>query len=525
MSTDEGRRAYARLVDDQRRRTFYRHPYANTFLEAGGIDGWIDDLVSAVDNGRFVPGAAPAIEVPKAHFHIRPGLLLSLEDQFVYHLLAMRAAKVIAPQIDWSVGTKRFSHRLAPEGSRSWFNSIFIGWRDFTRASLGRINGQEPTASHVLVADIAGFYDNIDIGRLVQELMAAAVPNDVTNLLSTLWNKWCGVRRRGIPQGLSPSDLFAEFFMNAVDETLSAQKLDHIRYSDDIRIFVSSERSGRIAQQVLERVLRDRGLNLQTAKTILQDAATAVRVFDQVPQALTAISQTMARELREVSAINGGYIDPAELIRILRADSYSPPTDVVERAWQGFVDGEFGEFNKTVFHYLLARLAEMGSGAAQGFCVDLLESRPEETEEIVKYFAKVSPSLQPATVDRLVELVIDDEKLFFVHQRYHLLQWFLDQSVVHEELLNRARFHSTGAMRTVLLPYWIAYVGEVSDSPGDFAMLEAALGNETDSVNRATYLYALRRAPAVDRDLLYSRCRGEARIVDGAIALARVRSP
>ena len=155
------------MVDDQRRRTFYRHPYANRFLEAGDIGGWIDDLVTAVDNGRFVPGAAPAIEMPKANFHIRPGLLLSLEDQFVYHLLAMRAAEVIAPQIDWSARTKRFSHRLAPGGSRSWFDSIFNGWRNFTRVSLGRINGQEPTASHVLVSDIAAFYENIDIGRLV----------------------------------------------------------------------------------------------------------------------------------------------------------------------------------------------------------------------------------------------------------------------------------------------------------------------------------------------------------------------
>ena len=525
MPTDEGRRAYARMVDDQRRRTFYRHPYANRFLEAGDIDGWIDDLVAAVDNGRFVPGAAPAIEMPKANFHIRPGLLLSLEDQFVYHLLAMRAAEVIAPQIEWSARTKRFSHRLAPGGSRSWFDSIFKGWRNFTRVSLGRINGQDATATHVLVTDIAGFYENIDIGRLVQELRAAGVADYVTTLLSTLWNKWCGVRRRGIPQGLSPSDLFAEFFMNAVDEMLSAQGLDYIRYSDDIRIFVSSERSGRVAQQTLERVLRDRGLNPQTAKTMLQDAASAAAAFDQVPQALSAISQTMARELREVSAITGEYLDPAELIRVLRVDSDRPSKEVVERAWQGFVDGEFGEFNKTVFHYLLARLADMGSGAAQGFCVDLVESRPEETGEIVEYLAKVSPSLDAATVDRLVELVVDEERLLFVHQRYRLLQWFLDHSVIHDSLLDRARFHSTGAMRSVLLPYWIAYVGEVSDSPGDFARLEAALGNETDSVSRATYLYALRRAPAVDRDLLYSRCRGEARIVDGAIALARASAP
>jgi hypothetical protein len=519
VATDEARRAFARLLHDSRSRTFYRHPYAEQFIEAGDSNRWLMRLVEQVDNAAYTPGPAPTLETAKANFHVRPGVLLSLEDQFVYHLLAMRAAEVIGPTIAWSSATVRFSYRLADQGSSDWFRPRFHGWRNFTKVSLGKLRAG---ASHVLIADIAGFYENIDIGRLVQELRATGVPDDVHTLLSKLWNKWCGVRRRGIPQGFSPSDLFAEFYMDQVDKALGAQNLDHLRYSDDIRIFAPSERAGHLALHKLERTLRDRGLNPQTAKTKVLPVREARDLFARVDRVLGRLSKQMGTEFAFVRA-EGGYLDPAELRRYLTFDASAPRPEVVNRAWELFLEGAFGGFDSTLLHYLLARLGEQGSAVAQDYCLGLLEERPEETDHVMTYFSRVADALAEGTRDRLVQLIIDEDVLLYPHQRYLLLRWFFEERVCGDHLLAAARRNAFTSERSIMRPHWIAYLGTFTSDEGDFTRLERELQDETDSILRATYLYAVRRAPAADRDLLYGRCLGESLIGDGAIKMARQR--
>src|SRR5205085_1731936 len=72
-----------------------------------------------------------------------------------------------------------------------------------------------------------------------------------------------------------PSHVFGEFYLDPIDRTLSAYGIDHIRYLDDIRIFANSYKAAKQQLQELSRLLRDRGLNLQTAKTEILSASKA----------------------------------------------------------------------------------------------------------------------------------------------------------------------------------------------------------------------------------------------------------
>ncbi len=518
MPSDLARLAYSRLLNDLQHRVFYRHPKAVAFIEAAGLDEWLDELEGKASNGEYVADPFPVLEVPKAGWHIRPGIQLSLADQFVYHYLALQAVVVIGPRIEWSAQTVRFSYRLSPPGKKYWFTRRFHGWRNFAKVSLGKLSSN---TEFVLVSDISGYYENIDIGRLVQEMRAAGVDDTVTGQLSRLWNKWCGIRQRGIPQGLSPSDLFAEFYLDPLDHGLQGAALDHLRYVDDIRIFTVDEKSAHRGLHELERTLRSRGLNPQTAKTKVLPAEIAKGDFGRINRLLGQLSKKMGDELKLVSDAGGQYISPGELRDYLRFDPDAPKPDVVNQAWQFFVDGEFGPFDATLFHYLLARLGDQRSPNAEAYCLQLLATNPEETEYVLDYFSSAKLNLAAETLDALAALLKLEAQLLFEHQRYQILRWFHEEQVRHEVVLHQAsREAHTGESR-LLQPHWIAYLGDHATDQNEFVRLERSLQSETGALMRATYLYALRKWESTDRSLLYSRCSGECREVDGAIKCAK----
>jgi hypothetical protein len=344
MASDLIRLAYQRVKADNEWRVFYRHPFELELVDVSPGD-WAAEIEQAVDTATYVADPAPSLEVPKAGWNIRPGLALSIRDQLAYHYASLHAATRLAPLLDWSAYTVRFSYRLRMTG-KAWFEREFQGWRSFDTVSLGKINGG---AKYVVVADIAGYYENIDIRRLVTELDAAQVGRTTCEQLSKLWNKWAGVRARGIPQAHAPSHVFGEFYLDPVDRGLRAYEIEHIRYLDDFRIFATSERQARIHLHELSRLLRDRGLNLQTAKTEILSVETATARFSSVHKYVARVSREIAAKLAALGHFNE-YGDPEEVRRFLATDPENPPPEVVERAWESFVNGEFGGFDKTVFH-------------------------------------------------------------------------------------------------------------------------------------------------------------------------------
>jgi hypothetical protein len=513
MPSELMRLAYARMRADNDWRVFYRHPFELSLVEVS-VDDWLDEVQALTDAGAYVAEPAPPLEVPKPGWHIRPGLALSLRDQLAYHYATLKAAPAVTPPLDWSAYTVRFSYRVANSG-KDWFEKEFQGWKNFDRVSLGKLSGG---AKFVVVADISGYYENIDIGRLIAELSAAPVDPIVREQLRLLWNKWAGVRARGIPQACAPSHVFGEFFLDPVDRALRAYGIDHVRYLDDIRMFSSSAKRARLQLQELSRILRDRGLNLQTAKTEIFSASKAKIAFASVQRYLGRVSRRIAQELAALGDFNE-YADPDEVRRFLATDPDNPPPEVVEKAWESFAEGALGGFDKTVFHYLLARLADLKSPAALDWSLDCVLQRPEETNHVLRHISSVLPKLTPTNLDRLA-LLLESKDVIYDYQRYLILRWFFEEGLSHPAVLRYARRNIGSGATPLLRPHAVAYLGAHGE-PEDFIRLERSLREEVGALARATLLLALRREKGPLRNLWYGRCAGESPFVDRALQLAR----
>ena len=507
--------AFRHVSDDLKEGAFYRHPNDLSIVTSHRFE-WLTALQGRLDSEAYVPRAATGLSVPKAEWHVRPAAILTLEDHTVYNYLALLARAQVGPQLSWSEKkTIRFSNHIKLRGRR-WFRPSFVGWKAFDRLSLRRMKKK----THVLVTDIAGYYENIDIGRLVQDLRAVGVESAVVNLLTACLNKWAGRRGKGIPQGYSASALFAEFYLNTVDQALETEGLDHMRYLDDFRIFAESKPAAIRALHRLSELVREHGLNLQTAKSQILRAEEARERFSAVDRVLSAVSGRIGSQLKGLIGADP-YVTPRALRAYIRSDPADPAPAVVETAWQEFEAGTFGPFSKSVFHYLLSRLSELKSRVAMPFVLEQLLEKPEETGYCLDYLEALDDAAKPEEIDQ-VAMMLTDGRSIYEYQRYLVLRWFVERRVGNARVLRFCRrLLSDSAAPSLLLPCAAAYLGELSEGLQDYERLESALYRDSDAVTRAAYLCALRPAPRAWRNRVLGRVAGESTYLDWAIECAK----
>jgi Reverse transcriptase (RNA-dependent DNA polymerase) len=504
--------AFLRMQKDQQGRTFYKHPSDLLILTANHRE-CLAALQESLDEGKYTARPAPSVHIPKPNWHVRPAAILTLEDQVVYHYLALLAKPVVAPQLEWSEGKVRYSNFLAKEGA-SWFRRTFLGWKNFDRTSIRKL---QDSPKYVLLTDIAGYYENIDIGRLVQDLRASGVDGTITQTLSMSLNKWAGPRGRGIPQGYSPSDLMGEFYLNSIDRALATEGFDHVRYLDDFRVFAGTRTDSVRALHRLSDLPRERGLNLQTAKSEILESDKALERIAAVARALADVSERIGSQLED---LGNPYITPAALRKYIQSDPDDPAPAVVEAAWFSFEAGEFGGFNKSVFHYLLARLSDLESGAAVPFAVRQLSERPEETAHCLAYLGQL-PNVENAVYDAVAS-VLSREETVFGYQKYQIVRWFWELQISNDTVRMFCRQQLAGGGDSFLVqPYAAVYLGDFADGLHDYEKLESAFYRDTNELTRGAYLYALRLAPSDVKGRVYGRARGESPYLDWAIKIAR----
>ena len=114
------------------------------------------------------------------------------------------------------------------------------------------------------------------------------------------------------------------------------------------------------------------------------------------------ISQSIGKQFGEQWAANP-YITPEDIRAYTMADPDNPAPAVVEGAWTAFIGGEFGPFNKSAFHFLLARLGELESNTAVDYAIQTLQQRPEETAYCLRYLSTVLDQLSRVELNRLSE--------------------------------------------------------------------------------------------------------------------------
>ena len=507
-------RALNRLKSDRRISGFYQIPFELEFSLAD-FENWLGPIQVQLKDGTYIPAMACPLNTPKPKWHIRPASLLSINDLLVYHCLALSCLPNVKQYLEWSESKIRFSHKLLDEDKKQWFSGTFSGWDMFRKRSIEILDSGY---QYVLITDIAGYYENIDIRRLIRELRVLGIDNTTLETLSLCLNKWSEPRGRGIPQGFSPSDMFAELYLDTLDRHLHSEEFIHLRYMDDIRIFAEDETKARKALHALTIHLRERGLNLQTAKTEILLAEQAKSKINRIPQIIEKVSAELAEELSQIEGIDDPYWPSVEeqIEELEKTNPDSPSIEVIHQAWGDFINGKLGEFNKTLFHFLMKRTT---GSIGKDFVIDIILKQPEETQECLNYLRRTQSLLKQDDINHIAS-ILNHPACLYDYQRYQILKWFYDNEIQNDQALSYCRRQIQNSSADVLCrSYSYAYLGFFA-KPHDYEVLQAAYIKTSNWLERAIIVSAMSKAPVSIRKYFYGRVKGEDVIVDRAISWA-----
>jgi retron-type reverse transcriptase len=274
----EIRSAYDRAKNDRPNRCFIEYPYLIKWTELD-LSEWLANLKEKCTSG-FQPHSSRICWIPKANSLLRPGNILHFKDEVVYNLLLDRLYDSIWKALKSFQKEPDAAYVLTGKRTTAWFQSSFTSWEEFRTKSLEYLQGG---TNFIVVADITGFYENIDTDKLLSDLrQIVGRSKSEIDLLRDCLRKWSARGEKGIPQGYSASDLLAKVYANPIDIALRNDGYRHLRYVDDIRIFCRSKIEAKRAILSLSTHIHKRGLNLQSAKTKILSTADAFKEFDGV---------------------------------------------------------------------------------------------------------------------------------------------------------------------------------------------------------------------------------------------------
>jgi hypothetical protein len=464
----------------------------------------------------YVPSERLLCLTPKPGWLVRPGAVLNLEDEVIYTALLGALHERLWTLIGSSQGDPDVAYQLQPlQAGVEWVRSGFRVWTDWRTRSLAKLAGG---CLYMVTADIAAFYDTIDLSLLFSDLRAMGADPTALPLLSACLNRWASPLGRGIPQGYTASDILAKLYLHPVDVALRNAGFTHLRYVDDIRIFCTSLLEAKRALLLMTEVLRRRGLNLQTAKTQIDTLEKAQRKVDGVTPTIAAIQKRLARETGANASAAGRYATAVEIDRALEG---APPETAaaLERTFsESFEAADADQFDATLFHYVLNRLGKVRSRVATEFCIGLLRRRPEETEYVLRYLAAIG--LGVGEKEQLVEYLASPDALYD-YQLFQIVRWWYEVRDWPASLLPLCREWIRDRNRAPWLrAYSLALIGDCGDT-ADLEMLESLYASAATAIERAEVARALYRMERGRRNAFYGRVRGDGSLVGIAIDSAQ----
>ncbi|MDU0078382.1 RNA-directed DNA polymerase, partial [Bacillus sp. IG2] len=123
---------------------------------------------------------------------------------------------------------------------------------------------------YVLKIDIANFFGSINQHTLVNVLADAGLRKPYVDRLENILTSFSGDRSsRGIIQGIFPSDILGNFYLEPLDRFLDDKGVPSARYVDDVYIFVKSVNEAEALVRELIPELRSYDLSLNEAKSAI----------------------------------------------------------------------------------------------------------------------------------------------------------------------------------------------------------------------------------------------------------------
>jgi hypothetical protein len=508
--------AWQRIKRDRPDRAFFTHPHLFDWIELD-LDGWFSGIRTRLKQG-FAPHPSLTCSVPKPGWLVRPGTVLDVQDELVLNALVATLHTKAYALLGQFQGDPDIAYQLQRYGNvGEWLRTGFRIWAEWRNKSLQKLVG----AQFVVFADIAGFYENIDLQRLRNDLNPLSIEPSFLDLLMTLLNRWAQPRGKGIPQGYSAADILAKIYLNPIDRGLRNNGFIHLRYVDDIRIFCRSRLEAKRGLLLLNELIRRRGLNLQSAKTKLMRADDALHEIDGVSPLIHSIQSEMLTELKETFSGIGSYISVGEIERKFESDPFAPAPAVLEQAFQDNFEHASEGFNKTLLHYLLTRLGKVRSRAAVAYSIELLQQRPDETSAALRYLSEIGVSVAD---EQIIIGYIASQEAIYDYQLFQIVAWFSSRGSYPTELIQQCRLWTFDKNRDLWLRTAARSVLAEAGDQSDLESIESSYESYTSELERADIINALTRMETGRRNSFFGRVTSDNELVTRAIRFVRASS-
>ncbi|MFA4852132.1 MAG: RNA-directed DNA polymerase [Bacteroidales bacterium] len=507
--------AWNRVKKDLKNRNFISPISIPEILQID-IDKWLADLKQKFESRNYQPHPMEIVEIPKGKGLIRPGSLLTIDDNIFYSSLVQECYLNVLTQIQWAQNSVDFAYIPTKENVKSadWYKEQLIGWNGFRNKSIENI---KTGYQYIIVTDVTGFYENIDISILISDLKICGIDANVVNQLSKCLNRWSQINNRGIPQGNSASDLLAKLYLDTIDKGMKNAGFTHLRYVDDIRIFCKNKSEAKKALIELIQLLRRRGLNLQSSKTEILSANDALTEIEGIQPVIRMIAEKLKNGIPQFLELSS-YEETKESTD----DDEASIEIVVETFKTYFIEGTDEKFDKTLFHFLINRLKKEKNSLAIDYCLSIIDKHPEETSNILKYLQSFNELDNKdfgfsLIQSHLIKFLSSDEAVYDF-QNYQILNWFLQNATEASEKLislcrqfafnNNKPYYLRSIARTLLCNFGnLADIDKIGD----------LVNTTTSDFEKAELLCCLKRMEKGKRNALLGRVENDGQITKMAV--------
>lgn len=377
-------------------------------------------LEKIITEEKYTVNKASFVHVPKPGFTTRPAALLTLTDRIIYESLV----ETIKAKIE---------KKLISSNYVLWPRAIYKTkkWGKFEESPI------EAAEEYIVNIDITAFYDSIDHSiledKIVQLIGEDTIAECISKFLSAIMDS-----RKGLPQGLLPSDTLATLYLQTLDSAMLRSGFNYWRHGDDIRMSAKNISLARKSIAIAEIELRKIGLVLNSSKCTIKKTAFYEKDLLEISKVYELIKDELYQDnVDDVCADSDALekvMDDAELDNqmkwdlfyhgsisiedvILEIGEHLQPKDIdvavklFTKTMIGIPDGETplpnDQFHVQIKKSML-KLAAGKSDIAIKQCSSLIAKFPDKTELVCNYLIALS-SLSTEEVTLQIEDIINSE--------------------------------------------------------------------------------------------------------------------